>query len=70
MPRVIALTLVAVVVASLQLHAQRIPHASEGTKYNDQIYQIYRNLIFNDYDGWSNQDRREAAPRGCATLSL
>ena len=67
MPRAIALTLVAVVVASLQLHAQRIPHASEGTKYNDQIY---RNLIFNDYDGWSNQDRREAAPRGCATLSL
>ena len=36
----------------LQLHAQRIPHASDGMKYHDRMY---RNLIFDDYDGWSSQ---------------
>ena len=53
MPTVRVVAVVAVVIAaSLQLHAQRIPHASDGMKYHDRMY---RNLIFDDYDGWSSQ---------------
>ena len=53
MPTVrVAAVVAAVVAASLQLHAQRIPHASDGMKYHDRMY---RDLIFDAYDGWSSQ---------------